>query len=151
MSDVSTSECREPRVTLAINLELSHGRHGASARVELHERRDGAVALVSVRGWIDSVALRRLAKTIEDLAARGVGRLALDCSQLRHIDFRLIPLLLRSLARFKGDRTRLCGLSHHLRDLFRLAGCEPGLQGGPSASELLASSSALEAGREWAS
>lgn len=148
---MSASECCVPRVTLAINLELSHGRHGASARVELHEWADRVVALVSVRGWIDSVALRRLGKTIDDLVARGVSRLVLDCSQLRHIEFRFIPSLMKSLTRFERGSARVCGLTRHLRDLFRLAGSEPGLHGGPSAAELLASVSAFEPGREWAS
>lgn len=109
--------------SLAINLELSHGPHGASARVELR----GAAsewADVSIRGWIDPVALRRLREVLHDLATRGVRSLALDCSQLRHIEFRLIPALLESLGAFDGgDRVR--GLSHRLGDVFRLAGWNP--------------------------
>jgi len=140
-------------VALAINLELSHGRHGASARVELHERGDGTVALFAVRGWIDRVALRRLSQTLDDLAGRKVGWLLLDCSQLRHIDLGLVASLVEALSRFESHPGQylVCGLSQRLRELFRVAGCEPSRHCWPSASELLASSLALEPRREWAS
>ena len=141
------------RSALAINLELSHGRHGASARVELREGLDGSVGLVAVRGWIECVALRRLAQALEDLSARPVHRLLLDCSQLRHIYFRLVPALVQSLRSFEAHRSQyvVCGLSPHLRDLFRLAGCEPARHCCPSAEELLSSWRDLGPSREWAS
>ncbi len=130
---------------LAINLELSHGRHGASARVELRgaasERAD-----VAICGWIDPVALLRLREVLHDLAARGVRSVALDCSQLRHIEFRLIPALLESLEAFDGgDRVR--GLSHRLGDVFRLAGWNPHAP----ASAAPAAPQWAGAKREWAS
>ena len=141
------------RLSLALHLELSHGRPGASARLELHERPTGRVALLSLRGWIDAVAVRRLERSIEDLAVRGVSQLLLDCSQVRHIDYRLVPLLVQSLSRFEAHSGAcvVCGLSQYLRDLFRLAGCEARLRCWPSAEELLGVAPPSEPGRERAS
>jgi anti-anti-sigma factor len=141
------------RLSMALHLELSHGRPGASARLELHERPAGRIALLSLRGWIDAVAVRRLERSIEDLAARGVSQLLLDCSQVRHIDYRLVPLLVQSLSRFEAHAGGcvVCGLSQYLRDLFRLAGCEARLRCWPSAEELLGGTLPSEPGRERAS
>lgn len=132
------------RVSLALNLELSHGRYGAAARVELYERPEAAagarrLARVRLRGWIDRPAARRLEDALEDLAARGVDQVLLDCAELRHIDYRLAPALVDALERFEARSGGIvvCGLSRHLRDLFRLAGCELRLRCWPSAAELL--------------
>jgi anti-anti-sigma factor len=150
---VARLETHDDRLALALNLELSDGRHGASARIELHERPAGRLALVALRGWIDRSAVQRLDRTLSDLAARGTDQLLLDCSQLRHIDYRLVPPLVDSLARFESHAGGfvVCGLSHYLRDLFRLAGCEPRLRCWPSAAELLLPASALGSERECAS
>lgn len=142
---------RPGRVPFAVNLELSHGRHGAAARLEIHERDGDRLALLKLSGWIDQVAVRRLEGTLAELAERGTSQLLLDCSQLRHIDYRLVPVLVDALSRFETHAGGfvVCGLSHYLRDLFRLAGCEPRLRCWPNADELLGS--ALEPGRERAS
>jgi anti-anti-sigma factor len=148
---IARAETAEPRLALAMNLELSHGRHGASARVELHERsaagiRPRRIAVVVLRGWIDVAAELRLERTLEDLAARGAEQVLLDCAQLRHIDYRTAPALVDAVGRFesRAGGVVVCGLSRHLRDLFRLAGCESRLRCWPSASELLE-----EAGSGW--
>jgi len=150
---VARLDTHDDRLALALNLELSGGRHGASARIELHERPSGRLALIALRGWIDRGAVQRLDRTLSDLAASGADQLLLDCSQLSHIDYRLVPLLVDSLARFETHAGGfvVCGLSHYLRDLFRLAGCEPRLRCWPSAAELLSPVSVLEPGRECAS
>lgn len=136
---VARREAPWGRAPFAINVELSHGRHGAAARVELHERPGERIALVQLCGWIDRVAAHRLALTLDGIADRGATQLLLDCSQLRHIDYRLVPSLVDALDRFESHAGGfvVCGLSHYLRDLFRLAGCEPRLRCWPSASELL--------------
>jgi anti-anti-sigma factor len=127
------------RAALAVNLELSHGAHGASARLEWHERDGRRVALLRLSGWIDRVALVRLERTLEDLAERGAGDVVLDCSRLRHIDYRQVPALVNALTRYESRAGGLavCGLSVYLRDLFRLGGCEPRLSCWPAASDLL--------------
>lgn len=137
---------------LALNLELSRGTRGAAARIEILERGATRIARLDLRGWIGSAAAARLAIALEDLAARGVEQLLLDCSALRHIDYRVLPDLVTSLGRFESRAGGIvvCGLSHYLRDLFRLAGCESRLRCWPSAAELLAPV-ALEARRECAS
>lgn len=147
------SHPRAARVTLAINLELSRGRHGASARVELHERADGPVAVLAARGWLERAALQRLAETIADLAARGVKRLVLDCSQLRHVDDRLVATLVQSLAAFEapGGSYAVSGLSHRLSDVFRFAGCDATRRCWPWAADLVAFTHPPEPPREWAS
>lgn len=124
---------------VAMHLELSHGRHGAAARIELHERGAERVAVLALCGWMDRVALARLHAALDRLAERGASRLLLDCSQLRHIDYRLVPELVDALARFetRSGGFVVCGLSRYLRDLFRMAGCEPRLRCWPSVSELL--------------
>ena len=139
------------RVPLAVNLELSHGRHGAAARLELYERGGERLALLKLNGWLDGVALRRLDRVLTELTERGASQLLLDCSQLRHIDYRLVPALVDALSRFETHAGGfvVCGLSHYLRDLFRLAGCEPRLRCWPTADDLLGP--ALEPGRERAS
>jgi anti-sigma B factor antagonist len=141
------------RVAMSLHLELSHGRPGASAHVELHERASGRVAVLALRGWIDAVAVRRLELAIDDLAVRGVTQLLLDCAEVRHIDYRLVPVLVRALGRFESHAgaCAVCGLSHYLRDLFRLAGCEARLRCWPSAEELLGAIPPSEPGRERAS
>jgi len=130
----------EPRQTLAVNLQFTRGRHGAAARIELHDRPAGRVAVLALMGWVDLAAERRIEQTLDDLAARGVARLLVDCSQLRHLDYRLVPRFLGALGRFE-TRTgayALCGLSHYLRDLFRLAGCDAHLRNWPVANDVLA-------------
>lgn len=126
-------------VALALNLELSRGRHGASARIELHDRPEGRIALVQLRGWIDRHAVERLARSLDDLAARGADQVLLDCAQVRHLDYRLAPGLVRAVERFErhAGGVVVCGLSHYLRDLFRLSGCESRLRCWPSSAELL--------------
>jgi len=133
---------------VTLNLELSHGRHGAAARIEIHERGPGRVALLALRGWLDRAALSHLSRLLDDLAVRGVDQVLLECSRLDHIDYRLAPELVERLVRFEARAGSLvvCGLSHYLRDLFRLAGCDARLRCWPSASELLPPT--LEPGRE---
>ena len=148
------------RPALALNVELSHGRPGASARVELHERAAGdggrplgasRLARVALRGCIDAVATRRLARLLDDLVARGAEHVLVDCAELRHIDFRMVPAL---VAAFEAIEARsggvvLRGLSRYLRDVFRMAGCEPDLRRWPSAADRFATSTcAPEPGRE---
>lgn len=117
----------EPRKALSVNLQFTRGRHGAAARIEFHDRPAGRLALLELRGWIDLSAERALERTLDDLAARGVERLLVDCAALRHIDYRMVPRLVAALSRFetRSGSVALCGLSRYLRDLFRLAGCDP--------------------------
>ena len=124
---------------LALNLELSHGLHGASARLEIRDRGTDRIAVLQLRGWMDRVATQRLGTALDDLAQRGASQLLLDCSQLRHVDYRVLPELVGALSRFESRAGGfvVCGLSHYLRDLFRLAGCESRLRCWPSAAELL--------------
>lgn len=151
------------RPALALNLELSHGRPGASARVELLDggtmpgggpAAPARVARVSLRGWIDGVAAGRLQQALADLALRDVDRLLLDCAQVRHIDFRRVPALVETLVRLdaRSGGVVLCGLSRYLRDLFRLAGFESRLRSWSSSDDLLETGpGATEPGRECAS
>lgn len=125
--------------SMAVNLQFTRGRHGAAARIELHEQSSGRVATIALRGWVDLSAERGIERALEDLASRGIDLLLVDCSQLRHIDYRMVPRLVEALARFE-TRTGsylLCGLSHYLRDLFRLAGCDAHLRGWADASALV--------------
>ena len=142
---------------LALNLELSHGKHGAWARIELYERTPAygprRIALVGLRGWLDHEAADRLVHTLEDLGARGVDQVLLDCAELSHLDYREAPGLVAALERFEArvGGVVVCGLSRHLRDLFRIAGCESRLRCWPSAAELLEASLSLEPSGECAS
>jgi len=147
------TEVRVERLAMALNLELSHGRPGASARVEFHDRLGGRVALLSLRGWIDAVAVRRLTEALANLEEPEISQLLLDCSAVRHIDYRQLPTLVTALSRFELRAAGLvvCGLSPYLRDLFRLAGSELRLRCWPSAQELLESPADIESSRERAS
>jgi anti-sigma B factor antagonist len=140
-------------VPVALTLELSHGLHAATARVEFHDRPEGRVALLAVYGWLDAEAVSRLGRALEDLAVQGVGHVLLDCSQLEHVDYRVVPALVDRLARFETRVAGLvvCGLSHYLRDLFRLAGCDAQLRCWPSAADLLPVPTTFEPRRECAS
>ena len=139
--------------SLALSLELSHGAFGAGARVEVLDRDGVRLALLELRGWIDAPAVARLEPVLDQLVVRGVNRLVVDCARVRHIDYRVVPTLVDALGRFDAHAGGfvLCGLSHYLRDLFRLAGREPGLRCWPSAAELLADAHAFEPRRECAS
>lgn len=124
---VASTRTIEPRTALSVNLQFTRGRHGAAARIEFHDRPAGRLAVLEVRGWIDLPAERRLEQTLDELAARGVERLLVDFSSLRHIDYRMVPRLVQALTRFeaRSGSVALVGLSRYLRDLFRLAGCDP--------------------------
>ena len=125
---------------MALNLELSGGRHGASARIELRERPAGLVVLFALRGWLGRTAVLRLGRTLDVLGERGIEQLLLDCSQVRHIDYRMVPRLVEALGRFeaRAGSVAVCGLSRYLQDLFRLSGCDGHLHEWPSAAEVLA-------------
>jgi anti-anti-sigma factor len=134
----------DPRRAVALSLDLSHGPHGASARIELSDR-DGAdgggarqVARVALRGWIESVAAGRIVELLEQLVARGVNELVLDLSGLRHIEYRQLPALADGLRRFeaRAGGVTVCGLSRYLRDLFRLVGLDPPLRDGNAPANL---------------
>jgi anti-anti-sigma factor len=129
----------EARTSVVMNLQFTRGRHGAAARLEVHERPAGRVGLLALRGWVDLSAERGIERALEDLAERGVARLVVDCSQLLHVDYRLVPRLADALLRFeaRAGAVVLCGLSRYLRDLFRIAGCESKLCSWPSATDLL--------------
>lgn len=139
--------------TVALNLELSRHGRGASARVEFHERADGRVALVDLCGSLDAVAVRRLVSALDELAARSLAQLLIDWSAVSHIDYRHVSDLVAALTRFEARAGGfvICGLSPYLRDLFRLAGCEPQLRCWPSARELLDPAHELESHGERAS
>ena len=129
----------ESRTSVAMNLQFTRGRHGAAARLEVHERPAGRVGLLALRGWVDLSAERGIERALDDLATRGLARLVVDCSQLLHVDYRLVPRLADALVRFEAHAGAvvLCGLSRYLRDLFRIAGCESKLCSWPNASDLL--------------
>ncbi len=116
----------ESRQTLAVNLLLTRGRHGAAARIELHERGAGRLASLALRGWVDLSAERGIEQALDDLAVRGATQLLVDCSQLRHIDYRMVPRFVQALARFenRAGAVAVCGLSRYLCDLFQLSGCD---------------------------
>jgi anti-anti-sigma factor len=139
----------DSRQALAVNLQFTRGRHGAAARIELHDRPIGRLATVALCGWVDLPAGRRIEQTLEDLAARGASQLLLDCSQLRHIDYRMVPRLVEALGRFesRAGSVAVCGLSRYLQDLFRLSGCAGHLHEWPSAAEVLATAQGAPRGR----
>ncbi len=143
-------EHRPAAVTL--DLELSRGGRGASVRIEIHDRQPIRTALLALHGGLDWAAVSRLGRALEDLAERGVGQVLLDCSHLDHIDYRLVPALVERLERFETRAGLVvCGLSHYVRDLFRLAGCDARLRCWPTASDLLPQPASVEPGRECAS
>jgi anti-anti-sigma factor len=136
---IARAGAADVRGAVVMNLEFSHGRHGAAARIEVHERPAGQVGVVALRGWVDAAAAQRIERMLDDLAERNLARLVVDCSQLLHVDYRVMPRLADALERFaaRAGSVVLCGLSRYLRDLFRIAGCESRLCCWPSASELL--------------
>jgi anti-anti-sigma factor len=151
---IAQTLARDPQTSVAMNLQLTRGRHGAAARLEVHERATGRVGLLALRGWVDLSAEQGIERVLDDLAMRGVSRLVVDCSQLLHVDYRLVPRLAEALARFEARAgvVVLCGLSRYLRDLFRIAGCESRLCCWPNASDLLETApAAADFGRERAS
>jgi anti-anti-sigma regulatory factor len=139
----------DSRQALAVNLQFTRGRHGAAARIELLDRPAGRLAMVALCGWVDLPAGRRIEQTLDDLAARGASQLLLDCSQLRHIDYRMVPRLVAALARFESRTgpVAVCGLSRYLHDLFRLSGCDGHLHEWPSAADVLAAGPGAAHGR----
>jgi hypothetical protein len=74
---------------------------------------------------------------MRDLEAMGCHDVLLDWASVVHLDVRAVPVLVRDLRRFESQAGNvvLCGLSRYLRDLIRVAGCEP--RSWPSATELL--------------
>ncbi len=132
-----------PRCT--VHQDLSHGANAAHARLTWWERRDGTIeAALELAGWIDRGALATLAATLDELRSRGLVHLELNCSRVRHVEFAGVPGLAAMLRRLGPGGLALHGVSPHLRDLFRVAGCTEllpsGLRGGLAAPD---------AGREW--
>lgn len=146
---------REPVATLlGETVSLSPGVHGARARIELEPRDSlsGAPsARLSLQGWIDRAALRRLESALEPLGHGLVRRLVLDCARVRHIEYDVLPGLVDALARIAPPSAELSvtGLSPHVRDLFRLAGFA---WGHPTARSGSGGDGTLPIGkrREWA-
>jgi len=140
------------RVMCAVNLDLSQGWRAASARIEWLETEAGersSQARIALGGWLDRGALERLKSALEELSDRGVSRLMLDCSRVRHVEFGAVRTLTSALARFAPGGLRLRGLSPHLRDLFRLAGCREFVPAG-FASGLMATLPGGGPSGEWA-
>jgi anti-anti-sigma factor len=137
---VATAACAAARQALAVNLEFTRGRHGAAARIELHERAAGRLATLALRGWVDGFAERRVEQALDDLALRGATALVFDLSQVRHIDYRMVPRLVQALGRFesRAGSVALCGMSRYLADLFRLSGCDVQLHPWTSVAALFA-------------
>jgi len=133
------------------DVALSHGRHGSTARVERREHEDEAAVMLS--GCLDRVGLRRLERILDGLAARGVRHLVLGCARLRHVDYALIRPLATAIGRFetRSGTVALQDVSIHLRDMFRLAGCEGPLRSAASAAALAAPVLSSETNRERAS
>ena len=136
---VSHAGAGDVRTSMTMNLQFTRGRHGAAARLEVHERPAGRVGLLALRGWVDLSATRGIESALDHLATRGISRLVVDCSQLLHVDYRLVPRLAEALLGFeaRAGAVVLCGLSRYLRDLFRIGGCESKLCCWPSAADLL--------------
>ncbi len=117
------------RAMLVLHERLSHGLHGTSARLELHDASPDRTARLALSGWLDPIAFARLRVRLDDLVRQGVRRLILDLAGLQHVDYRLVPALTEALERFeaRSGAVAVCGLSPYLRDILRLAGCEPRL------------------------
>ena len=122
---------------IVMHEDLSHGFHGANARYELQPGA-GSLVQVQLRGWLDEIAMRRFEKRLDDLGRRGAGRLDLDISGLRHVDYRLIPDWIDALGRFevRWGPVTVSGLTAYMNDLFCLSGCESRLRGWASAAAL---------------
>src|SRR5258706_1006397 len=108
------------RTSVTMNLQFTRGRHGAAARLEVHERPAGRVGLLALRGWVDLSAARGIERALDDLAARGVSRLVVDCSQLLHVDYRLLPRVAEALLPVEAHARAvlLCGVFRYPRDPF---------------------------------
>src|SRR5258706_68914 len=65
VSMVAGPDPHERAAAVALNLELSHGRHGASARIEIHEKASGRVALLALFGWLDGTAVSQLGRSLD--------------------------------------------------------------------------------------
>jgi hypothetical protein len=117
---VSLAELDGARLALAINLELSHGRHGAAARVEVLDRGGRRVARLGLSGWVEGVAMSRLERTVSELSERAPDGLILDCSRVRDVDHHSLPRLVRALAPFaeRRDGLEVLGLTQRLRERF---------------------------------
>lgn len=118
------------RASLVMHEHLSHGRHGATAVIEFHDRAPERVARCALAGWLDPIAFGRLRPRFDDLARRGVRRLILDLTSLQHVDYRLVPALADLVADFesRSGSVAVCGVSPYLRDIFRLSGADTRLR-----------------------
>jgi len=136
---VTQTGSSESVASLSLHLQFTRGRHGAAARLDVLERPAGRVGLLSLRGWVDLSAQRGIERMLDEVATRQVSRLVVDCSQLLHIDYRLVPRLADALLHFESHvaPVGLCGLSRYLRDLFRIAGCDSRLAVWPTVADLL--------------
>ena len=95
-------EASNERTALALHLELG-GRRAAAARVELVQAADDArVAHVSLSGWIDGAAERRLERALAALSPRAISRVVLDCSCVRRLERPAAARLMEAVARLEG-------------------------------------------------
>ena len=114
--------------SVTLHLQFTRGRHGAGSRLDVLERPAGRVGLLSLRGWVDLSAQRGIERTLDDLAARGVSRLVVDCSALLHIDYRLVPRLADALQRFTREAENASKISHpNVASIFDFGETDDGL------------------------
>lgn len=92
--------------------------------MDLREDAAGDVAILEVKGRIDSTSAPALGERLTALLAGSGRRLVLDLAQLEYISsagFRIL-LLAAKRADEAGSRFVLCGISGKVRQLFDLGG-----------------------------
>ena len=93
------------------------------------------MARVTLRGRIGGAARRRLVRAFQDLAARDVDHVVLDCTEVEHLGNRAAHQLIHAASRLdsRAGGVEVCGLSDRLSRRLSAARvrCWPGPEAAP--------------------
>ena len=122
--------------------------------LDIFDGSDGRIAVAIPEGILGKTALARMADALGVAQSCGAGRMTIDFSHVRHLDYRGIADFLSRLHRCEaeGMDTVMVGLNRYLEELFRIAGVEPGrFLGGDAVAHCGVALVAGETSREFAS
>lgn len=89
---------------------------------EAEARREGAVAVIDLRGRVDSGADQALGAAYREATADGVGAVLMNFAGVDYINSTGIAVIVGLLAQARGTgvEMRACGLTEHYREIFEI-------------------------------
>jgi anti-anti-sigma regulatory factor len=106
----------------------AEGHNRSAIRLRVHEA--GARVAVAVEGRLSVRNVEALTGRLARLNTSGKSAIIIDFSRLKHADYRSLPSLSSTLRRLSmcGCNVLLCNVSEYIMNIFRVVGCEEGLE-----------------------